>query len=60
MFLLTKFGMPTPCALEEVQVWLAKVREDLNNGYRVYQNYRRIWAQKPVEALKECSRDCPK
>lgn len=50
LFLLTKFGELTPWTPEEVQVWLMKVREDLNKGYRIYQNDRRVWAQRSVEA----------
>ena len=50
MFLLTQFGMPEPWSVEEVQAWLAKVKQELNAGYRIYQVYTRVWGQKPADA----------
>ena len=50
-FLLTKFGEPEPWSAEEVQVYLAKVRDDINNRkYHAYSSVRRIWARKPLNA----------
>lgn len=31
MFLLTKYGLPTPWSPDEVRVYLAKVRDELKN-----------------------------
>lgn len=43
-FLLTKFGEPEPWTPEQVQVYLAKVRQELNNsGYHSYIKFRRVW-----------------
>ena len=47
MYLLTKHGLPKPWAPEEVQVWLAKVRQELSAGYHIYHKYTGVWAQKP-------------
>ena len=53
-FLLTHFGKPTPWTPEEVLVYMAKARNDLNNPkYHIYQRFRRVWAQKPNETEKK-------
>ena len=50
LFLLTHFGAPTPWSAEEVQVYLAKVRNEIHAGkYHTYFPIRRVWAQKPFE-----------
>ncbi|KAJ5093686.1 hypothetical protein N7456_009547 [Penicillium angulare] len=50
MWLLTKFGAPTPWTPDEVQVYLAKVRGDLKNPtIHGWEFARRIWARKPLE-----------
>ncbi|KAJ5088736.1 hypothetical protein N7456_012352 [Penicillium angulare] len=49
MFLLTKYGMPEPWSKEEVQVYVAKARSDLQNpNYHGYIFARRIWGRKPT------------
>lgn len=60
MYLLTKHGLPTPWQPEEVQVWLAKVREETNKGYRIYQKYTRVWAQKPFDGQPKAEQSEPK
>lgn len=50
MLILTHFGEPEPWTAEEVQVYLAKVRNEINSGYHVYVPMRRVWAQKPLNA----------
>lgn len=36
-YLLTKFGLPEPWSIEEVQVYVAKVRAEINNPrYHIY------------------------
>ncbi|KAJ5668909.1 hypothetical protein N7462_009979 [Penicillium macrosclerotiorum] len=48
MWLLTKFGAPTPWSVDEVQVYLAKVRADLKKpSIHGWELGRRIWARKP-------------
>lgn len=49
MFLLTRYdiGGWTP---EEVQLYLAGSRKELDARLHVYQCTRRIWAQKPADA----------
>lgn len=49
MYLLTKWGLPKPWTVEEVQVWLSKVRNEVNKGYPIYNKYTRVWAQKPFD-----------
>lgn len=49
-FILTHFGEPTPWTPEEVQVFLAKVRQEVNApGLHAYFLKRRVWAQKPLD-----------
>ncbi|KAJ5730705.1 uncharacterized protein N7483_005213 [Penicillium malachiteum] len=51
MYLLTKYGVPEPWSKEEVQVYVAKARRDIQNPtYHIYHKSRRIWARKPTEA----------
>ncbi|KAL2060076.1 hypothetical protein VTL71DRAFT_9898 [Oculimacula yallundae] len=48
MYLLTKFGEPTPWSSEEVQVYIAQVRNEISQPYlHCYHYTRRVWAQKP-------------
>lgn len=50
-FLLTRFGEPTPWTPEEVQVYLAKARQLINNPkIHMYSFRKRVWAQKPFDA----------
>lgn len=50
MWLLTHFGDPTPWAPEEVHVFLAKMRQEINNpNYHAYYYRKRVWAQKPYD-----------
>lgn len=49
MWLLTKHGSPTPWSAEEVQVYVAKVRNEISNpNLHCYHFTRRVWAQKPL------------
>lgn len=50
MWLLTRFGAPKPWSTEEVQVYLAHCRQELKRGLHIYQNGKRVWAQKPLDA----------
>ena len=51
LYALTKFGTPNPWSVEEVQAYLEKVRKEVNNPrIHTYTRYRRVWAQKPLEA----------
>lgn len=53
MYLLTKFGDPEPWSPEEVKIYTAKARKELENReYHAYVKMRRVWAQKPLEATK--------
>ncbi|KAJ5780796.1 hypothetical protein N7457_005956 [Penicillium paradoxum] len=50
MWLLTKFGAPTPWTNDEVQIYLTKVRAELKNPRtHAYEYARRVWARKPTE-----------
>ncbi|KAG4429480.1 hypothetical protein IFR05_015043 [Cadophora sp. M221] len=50
MYLLTKFGEPTPWSPEEVQVYVARVRNEISRPeLHCYHYTRRVWAQKPLE-----------
>ncbi|KAK4543436.1 hypothetical protein LTR36_005579 [Oleoguttula mirabilis] len=49
MFLLTKFGAPQPWSADEVRVYVAKVRQELQNPkLHIYHFTRRVWGQKPL------------
>lgn len=50
MWLLTKFGAPSPWSADEVQVYLGKVRSELRNPrVHAFEYARRVWARKPTE-----------
>lgn len=49
MWFLTKWGSPTPWSPEEVQVYVAKLRTELDANWHVYQKVKRVWAQKPYD-----------
>lgn len=54
MFILAKFGLPQPWSPEEVQVILAKARnENNNNKYHLYLKFRRAWGQKLLKLKAE-------
>ncbi|KAJ5386837.1 hypothetical protein N7509_009378 [Penicillium cosmopolitanum] len=49
-YLLTKFGLPEPWSIEEVQVFVAKARAEINNPkHHIYHFSRRIWARRPTK-----------
>lgn len=50
--LYTKVGVPKPWSLEETQKYVNKYKEDMEKGWHMYQNSRRIWGQKPFEDKK--------
>lgn len=48
MFIMTTLGEPAPWTAAEVQVFLAKARQELADPkLRSYLFKRRVWAQKP-------------
>lgn len=49
MWLLTKFGTPTPWTVEEAQIYLTKFRNELKENWHIYNNAKRVWAQKPYD-----------
>ncbi|CAG8118490.1 unnamed protein product [Penicillium salamii] len=50
MWLLTRFGAPSPWSSDEVQVYLTKVRSELRNPHvHAFEYARRVWARKPTE-----------
>ena len=54
MFAFTHFGEPEPWTADEVQIWLAKFRKDVETkGIHAYYLKRRVWAQKPFNESKE-------
>ena len=48
--LLTHFGQPTPWTAEEVQIFCAKARNELDEGCHSYNKAKRVWAQKPYDS----------
>ena len=53
MMLFTSVG-EKPWTPEEVQVYLAKMRGELENrNWHKYIRQRRVWAQKPFETVKK-------
>lgn len=49
MYLLTKYGDPTPWSKDEVLVYVAQMRKALKNPrIHAYQRAKRIWAKKPL------------
>jgi hypothetical protein len=49
MYLLTKHGDPVPWSKEEVQVYVAQMRQALTNRhFHAYQYGKRVWAMKPL------------
>ena len=50
LYLLTRFETPTSWSVEEVQVYLSKVRKELqSDGFHTYFVYRRVRGQKPFD-----------
>lgn len=50
LLLLTNFGEPEPWLPVEVQVYLAKVRKEIENSkYHTYINMRRVWGKLSLE-----------
>ena len=50
LFLLTQFGDPEPWSPQEVQKLTSDIVRELENPRNhVYSNYKRVWAQKPLE-----------
>lgn len=50
MWLLTRHGAPQPWSADEVRVYVARVRQELERGgMHIWHYTRRVWAQRPVE-----------
>ncbi len=49
MYLLTKFGSPTPWSPEDVVGYAAKLKQELDWGRHIYDPGRRMWGKKPFE-----------
>ena len=49
----SQFGKPKPWSTEQVQVYLAKIRKEVDSGWHIYQRARRVWAQKPFDEPKK-------
>lgn len=48
---MTRFGEPTPWTPEEVHVFLAKARQEVNDPkLHAYFLKKRVWAQKPFNS----------
>lgn len=51
---MTHHGESTPWVPEKVQVFLAKMRQEINNpNYHAYYYRKRVWAQKPYDTKPE-------
>ena len=46
---IKEFGSPTPWTPEEVTVYCAKLRNELDEGYHIFQYHRQVYAQKPLD-----------
>lgn len=48
-YLLTKFGDAEgrPWTVEEVKLYLQKVKEELESGWHIYLLFRRVWVGSP-------------
>lgn len=54
VFLLTHYGDPTPWSPEEVQVYVAKIKQEMNDhSIHSYHRFRRVWAQKPYDKAEK-------
>lgn len=42
MYFLTNYGEPTPWSAEKVQVFVAKLRTEVESGWHIYQKARRV------------------
>lgn len=51
MFFLTRFA-PKPWTAEEVLVYVAKMRQEVDRNWHIYQHAKRVWAQKPYDTEK--------
>ncbi|PLN84923.1 S-adenosyl-L-methionine-dependent methyltransferase [Aspergillus taichungensis] len=50
LWLLTKYGAPSPWTNDEVQAYLAKIQVELQNPHiHGYEYARRVWGRKPTE-----------
>ena len=47
---LPKFGQPQPWSQEEITVWCAMLKREIDEGYHIYHNNKRVWAQKPFDS----------
>lgn len=52
-YLLTKFGNPEgrPWTVEEVRLYLQKVKEELEYGWHIYFLFRRVWVGFPFPVI---------
>ncbi len=46
-----RFGKPEPWAMEQVQVYLAKLRKEADSRWHIYYKANRVWAQKPYDSV---------
>ena len=46
MCTLTSLGLPKPCS-REATVYVAKLKQELDQNWHIYQKARRVWPQKP-------------
>lgn len=51
-YALTHFGTDKPWSQEETTVYVAKMRQELDAKYHLWQMNTRVWAQKPYDAPK--------
>lgn len=49
----SQYARPEPWTHEEVQVWLAHLRRELDRNYHIYQRAKRVYAQKPFNVPKK-------
>lgn len=56
---LSKFGAPSPWSPAEIEVWVAKLRNEIDQGYHVYNMNKRVWAQKPYDAASKAEGEQP-
>ena len=59
MWALQEFGAPSPRSPNEIEVWVAKLRNEIDQGYHIYNDNKRVWAQKPFDSKPKAETQQP-
>lgn len=52
---LAKFGAPEPWSPAEIEAWLSMLSKELDAGYHIYNDSKRVWAQKPFDNVAKAT-----